>query len=202
MTGNSLEGPVARYLTRWLTFPLAGLAARTALTPGQASFISSIIALAAFGLFAADINVAAGVLILVVLAVDGVNIGLAHAKGRDSRFGAVWDLFLARYGDAAIIGGMALWASQHEERTWPALVGLLALSGVLALGYLQARIAASAPTAGLSLWMALGSRDVRLLVAAVGAIVGEVYYALALLGALSFVAVGGQLVLLRRRLAT
>jgi len=192
MSPSSLEGPVSRYLNRPLSRPLAGWLARTPLTPNQVSAFSFLLALGVLGLFAWGAHIAAGVLIQATSVADGVDGDLARIKGMATRFGATFDAIVDRYADAAIVGGMAWWAWQHEDWPQPLLLGLVTLLGFLMVSYSRARLEVVDRGALLSV-PSLASRDVRLLLAAIGSVAGQVYWTMAVLAGLSFLLVAWRL---------
>ena len=188
MSTSSIEGPVSRYLNRSLSEPLARLLAPTPVTPNQVSFLSFLVALGALASFAVGQPIAAGLLIQAASVVDGVDGGLARLQGRTSRFGAVFDAVLDRYADAAIVGGMTWWAWSHPELSGPQpiVVGFAALVGFLAVSYSRARLEVEGYRNILAGGALLASRDVRLLLAAIGSLVGQTYWTLVALGAMSY----------------
>ncbi len=194
----SLDGLVSRWLNRPLSRPTARLLAHTPITPNQVTILSTLIAFVAGALLIAGGNIWAGVAIHVSSVVDGVDGDLARLRGRSSRFGAVLDAVLDRYADAAIFGGMAWWAQQHEAYAAPLLLGLVALTGAFAVSYSRARIEASAGLKLAGELLGLGSRDVRLLIAAAGCLVGQAWLALLLIALLSHATVLWRLIRLSR----
>jgi phosphatidylglycerophosphate synthase len=194
----SLDGLVSRYLNRPLSRPLARLLAHTPVTPNQVTLLSTLIAFGAGWLLVGGANILAAVAIHASSVVDGVDGDLARLTGRSSRFGAVLDAVLDRYADAAILGGMAWWALQHERYAAALLLGLVALTGAFAVSYSRARIEASAGVRLAGELLGLGSRDVRLLIAAIGCLLGQVWIALALIALLTHATVLWRLVRLTR----
>ena len=190
MSTASLEGPVSRYLNRRLSEPLARLLTPTPITPNQVSFVGFLVALGALAAFATGQPIAAGLLIQTSSVVDGVDGDLARRQGRATRFGAVLDAVLDRYADAAIVGGMTWWAWSHPELSGPQpfVVGLAALTGFFLISYTRARLETEGYRGGLSGGALLASRDVRLLLAAIGSVVGQTYWTLVALGAVSYLA--------------
>ena len=188
MSSSSLEGPVSRYLNRRLSEPLARLLAPTPVTPNQVSFLSLLVAFGALAAFATGQPIAAGLLIQTSSVVDGVDGDLARLQGRASRFGAVFDAVLDRYADAAIVGGMTWWAWSHPEFSGPQplVVGIAALTGFLIVSYSRARLEAGGLRELLAGGALLASRDVRLLLAAIGSVVGQTYWTLVVLGSISY----------------
>ncbi|HLZ69810.1 MAG TPA: CDP-alcohol phosphatidyltransferase family protein [Dehalococcoidia bacterium] len=194
----SLDGLVSRWLNRPLSRPTARLLAHTSVTPNQITLLSALIAGVAGLLLAAGHNVWGGIAIHISSVVDGVDGDLARLSGRSSRFGAVLDAVLDRYADAAIFGGMAWWAYRHEGFPAALLLGLVALTGAFAVSYSRARIEASAGLKTAGELLGLGSRDVRLLLAALGCVLGQVWPALALVAVLSHATVLWRLIRLAR----
>jgi phosphatidylglycerophosphate synthase len=198
MTG-SLDGPVSRYLNRRISVPLAKALARTPATPNQVSVAALAIAVAAAVLLAAGRNIEGGLLIQASSIVDGMDGDLARAKAMASRFGGLFDAVLDRYADAAIALGLAWYAYRHEDWPAPLLVGIVAAVGFLMVSYSRARLEDEGGRELASDLLGVASRDVRLLVLAVAAVLGQAYWALLLVGAASYLTVGWRLVALRLR---
>ena len=194
----ALDGLVSRHFSRPLSRPAARLLAHTPVTPNQVTVVSTLIAVAAAWLLVAGHNVPAGVAVHISSVVDGVDGDLARATGRSSRFGAILDAVLDRYADAAIFGGMAWWASKHEGYPAPLLLGLVALTGAFAISYSRARAEASAGVKLDGGFLGVASRDVRLFAAAIGCVLGQVYWTLALIALVTHANVLWRLVYLRR----
>jgi phosphatidylglycerophosphate synthase len=190
---GALEGPVSRHINRRFSVPMARALALTPLTPNQASVIALLVALSALALFAVGRNIEGGVLIQLSSIVDGVDGDLARAKGMASKFGGIFDAALDRYADVAIAGGMAWWALEHEGWPQPLLVGLAAAVGFLMVSYSRARLEREGGVDVASDLLGVASRDVRLLVLAIGAVVGQAYWALVITGALSYATVAWRL---------
>ena len=154
-------------------------------------------AFAALALLALGRNIEAGVLIQASSIVDGVDGDLARAKNMASKFGGFFDAVLDRFADAAIAGGMAWYALDHED--WPAALtlGFAATVGFILVSYSRARLEAVGGIEAASELMGLASRDVRLLLLAVGAAAGQCWWALAVVGALSYATVAWRLLRFR-----
>lgn len=183
---GSLDGPVSRYLNRRLSVPIAALVARTPATPNQISMLALLIAAAAAILLAFGAHIAAGALIQASSIVDGVDGDLARAKSLATRFGGVFDAVLDRYADAAIVAGMAWYAYRYEDWRQPALVGLIAIVGFLLVSYSRARLETAGGREVAADLLGIASRDVRLLVLAAGALLGQCWWALTVMAALSY----------------
>jgi phosphatidylglycerophosphate synthase len=193
----SLDGPVSRYLNRRVSVPVAAALARTPATPNEVSVLALLVACAAALLLAAGRNVEAALLIQASSIVDGVDGDLARAKGMATRFGGLFDAVLDRYADAAIAAGMALWASRHEGWPAPAAVGFAAAVGFLLVSYSRARLETEGGRDVASGLLGVASRDVRLLALAVGAAIGQCWWALVMVGGLSYATVAWRLVRFR-----
>jgi CDP-L-myo-inositol myo-inositolphosphotransferase len=196
---TSLDGPVSRYLNRRVSVPVASLLARTPLTPNQVSVAALLIALGALALLAIGRNIEAGALIQISSIVDGVDGDLARAKGMASRFGGVFDAVLDRYADAAIAGGMAWYALEREDAPGALVVGLAAAVGFLLVSYSRARLEREGGLDVAADLLGLASRDVRLLALAIGVMLGQAYWTLIVVAALSYATVAWRLWSFRRR---
>jgi phosphatidylglycerophosphate synthase len=189
----SLDGPVSRYLNRRFSVPIAAALAHTPATPNQVSVLALLVACAAALLLAIGRNVEAALLIQASSIVDGVDGDLARAKVLATRFGGLFDAVLDRYADAAIAAGMAVWAAGHESWPAPAAVGFAAVVGFLLVSYSRARIETEGGRDAASDLLGVASRDVRLLALAVGAAAGQCWWALVLVGGLSYATVAWRL---------
>ena len=130
---EKLEAPVRR-----LFLPLAGLVRRTGLGPNAVTVLSFAAALAAGLLAASGRTTAAGLVFLVSGPLDLLDGALARASGRVTRFGGFLDSFLDRYGEAAVLGGIA-WLAAATGRPGLALLAVLALTGAFMVSYARAR---------------------------------------------------------------
>lgn len=195
---GSLEGPVSRYLNRRASVPIARALAHTPATPNQMSVAALLVAAAAAALLIVGRNIEAGVLIQASSIIDGVDGDLARAKAMASKFGGLFDAVLDRYADAVIIAGMAWWA--HEREDWPAplVLGFVAAVGAIMVSYSRARLKTEGGREAASELLGVASRDVRLLALAVGAAVGQCWWALALVAAGSYSTVAWRMWAFRR----
>ena len=197
----SYDGLVSRHLNRRVSRPIAAALAATPATPNQLTIVATLVAFGAGLLVGFGQAIAGGILIQVSSIVDGVDGDLARRKGMATRFGAVFDAVLDRYADFAIYAGMTVYAVREQDKgETGALVGLLALTGALLVSYSRARIEASTRVALSDGLLAFASRDVRLLVAAIGMVAGQAFWTLVVLAAVSLVTVAWRLFALRRAL--
>lgn len=190
---------VSRYLNRRLSRPLAKALATTAVTPNQLSVFSFAIALGSALLFFFGHLILAGLLAQASSIVDGADGDLARLKGKSSPFGGFFDALLDRYADVAILLGMAFWC--FRQGVWGAeviaSVGVAAIVGSLLVSYSRARAEAAGRSFTTPL-TTLASRDTRLLLVMVGALIGQVFWTLVLLALLGNGVVMARLLWARR----
>jgi phosphatidylglycerophosphate synthase len=184
-------------MNRRVSVPVARALAHTPLTPNQVSVFALLMALGALWLLAIGRNIEAGILIQASSIVDGVDGDLARAKAMASKFGGLFDAALDRLADAAIAGGMAWYAFEHEDWPEPLLVGFAAAVSFLLVSYSRARLETVGGMEAASDLMGVASRDVRLLLLAFGAVIGQCWWALVIVGALSLATVCWRLVRFR-----
>jgi phosphatidylglycerophosphate synthase len=197
------DGLVSRYLNRPLSRPAARAIAMTPVTPNSITAFTLVLACVVGAAVAVGWNVAGGIGIQLVSMIDGVDGELARLKNLASRFGEVFDAVTDRYADAFMLAGMTVYAARFESHPHPETVGMLALAGALIVSYSRARVEAdlgSEPALAsgrLDGVFGLASRDVRLLIAAVGAVAGQCWWTLIVLAAISSLTVAWRLVYLR-----
>ena len=191
------DGLVSRHLNRRLSRPLSNVLQNTAVTPNSVTTFTLLFAFATAAMIAFGWNIAGGVSIQLVSIIDGVDGELARLRNTATRFGAAFDTIVDRYADAAMIGGMAVYAARFEDLPRPEVIAALALGGALTVSYSRARIEASLAVVAGDGVFGLASRDVRLLVAAVGTVAGQCYWTLAVLACASWGTVAWRLVYLR-----
>jgi hypothetical protein len=146
-----------------------------------------------------DLRVPAALLILLAMWRGGIGAMLAERDGPTWVRATSAAVNIAAEG--LIIGASAVWLRRNADLTGPLALGYLAFAGVLLLAYARVRIRASG---GLDLQDGPGgvaSREVRLLLVALGAAIGSpVYWALVAVALLTHGTVLGHLARLRGRL--
>ncbi len=186
------EGFVSRYLNRRVSRPIAHALTATPVTPNQVSFIAFLLALGAAALFYFNHSIWAGILVQASSIIDGVDGDLARAKSMTSLFGGFFDALLDRYADAVILAGLGYWAFTYEggaDGTVTTAFAAAAIIGSLMISYSRARAEATFGQPFDGLPGALASRDLRLLVIMIGAILGQGVATLAVIGALTNIVV-------------
>jgi len=194
MKSGIYDGYVSRYLNRRISDPLARLLARTPVTPNQVSVAAFGISILSLVCFVLGQNIAAGLLVQLSSIIDGVDGSLARLKGMTSAFGGFLDSMLDRYADILVVLGLTLWSVANEAYPGIWLIGFLAATGTICVSYSRARIGTSHQHLFDSGLQSVASRDIRMLVIAVGAVAGQGYFCLVAIAVLTNLVVFYRLV--------
>jgi len=170
---------------------------RIGLAPNHITFIALLVGILAAILFAVSEPGWAGLVVLVGGFFDMIDGAVARLTGQVTRLGGILDSVADRATDAMLYigimaGGMG---GVAEESTW--LLPALALIGSYLVSYTRAR-AESAGTGKLDVGIA--ERAERLLVLAVGALLGLTAYGLVVIVVLTAVTVVQRIFAARRQL--
>ncbi|MCL4231486.1 MAG: hypothetical protein KJ053_07875 [Dehalococcoidia bacterium] len=191
------EPLVARVIFR----PVVGALARAPLPPAGVTLLFALLASGAGAAVASGREVAGGAAVVVAALVAAIPGELARQGQPGRPFARVLHAVTGRYADAAVLGGMTVYAVRFEE--WPRaeVVGGLALASTLVVAYATARVEASlgAGSRTSAPGSFLVSDEIRWAVAAVGAFTGQCYWALAVVGASGGIATAWRLAYLRLR---
>lgn len=199
MTVNAVyDGFVSKHINRRLSEPVAGMLAKTRLTPNQATWAAFCIAIASCVTFALGLNIIGGIIAQLSSIADGVDGGLARRKNMSTQFGGLLDAVLDRYADALIILGMTLWSFGNETYPIIWIVGFIAAVGTLTVSYSRARVSREYQTLFDRGFAFIASRDIRLFLIMIGGITGQVYFCLILIALLTNVVVFYRLGYARR----
>jgi choline kinase/phosphatidylglycerophosphate synthase len=195
------DGPVSRLLNRPLSTRLSMLLAPLRPAPDLVSLVAFTLGLAGAGLLAAGQGLAGALLVHASSVADGVDGELARLQLRGGPRGALLDGLLDRVGDAAILAGVGLWALEGHDAGGVLGLTVAATTGALLSMASKDRAAAlglpAAPERALG-WL-LGGRDGRLLLVAVGAVLGAPVAALAAVAVTAALSLGLRVGFLRRR---
>jgi len=194
------DGYISKHINRKMSEPMARLLAKTQVTPNQMTWAAFGIALLSFVSFILGYNVIAGLLVQLSSIVDGIDGSLARLKGMTSEFGGFLDSVLDRYADILIVLGLTLWSLSHETYSGIWLVGLLAISGIICISYTRARISPNHRHLFDKGFKSLASRDIRLFLIMLGAVIGQVYFCLIVIAVLTNVVVFYRLIYMYRYL--
>ncbi len=188
------DGYVSRYINRRISDPIARLLARTRITPNQVSFTSFGLAVLSFLSFIYNWNIAAGLLAQLSSIIDGVDGSLARLKGMSSDFGGFLDSILDRYADILVMLGLTIWSASNEVYPYIWLAGFLAITGTIGVSYSRARISAELRHHFDRGLLSLASRDIRLLIVMIGAIIGQGYFSLIVIATLTHLVIISRLI--------
>jgi 1L-myo-inositol 1-phosphate cytidylyltransferase / CDP-L-myo-inositol myo-inositolphosphotransferase len=198
--GKDADGPVSRWLNRPLSTRLSMLLAPLRPAPDLVSLVAFTLGLAGAALLAAGQGLAGALLVHASSVADGVDGEVARLQLRGGPRGALLDGLLDRIGDAAILAGLGLWALDGHDARGVLVLTVAATTGALLSMASKDRAAAlglpPAPERALG-WL-LGGRDGRLLLVAVGAVLGAPVAALAAVAATSALSLGLRVAILRR----
>ncbi len=172
------DGYISRHINRKMSEPVAYLLAKTKVTPNQITWAAFGIALLSFVNFVLGYNIIAGLLVQLSSIVDGIDGSLARLKGMTSEFGGFLDSVLDRYADILIVLGLTLWSLSHETYSGIWLAGLLAITGIICISYTRARIGPNHRHLFDKGLKSLASRDIRLFLIMLGAVIGQAYFCL------------------------
>jgi len=197
---SAYDGYVSRYINRRISDPIAKILARTGVTPNQISW-------AAFGLaalsslsFIYNWNIAAGLLAQLSSTIDGVDGSLARLKGMSSAFGGFLDSILDRYADILIMLGLTMWSASNEVYPYVWLLGFLSITGTIGVSYSRARVSAELQHHFDRGFLSLASRDIRLFIVMIGAIIGQGYFCLIVIATLTHLIIISRLIFAYRHL--
>ena len=179
------DGYISKYVNRRISEPIARLLTKTKITPNQVSWAAFGVALLSFISFIFGQNIVAGLLAQLSSIVDGIDGSLARLKGMTSTFGGFLDAILDRYADILIVLGLTLWSLSNETYPGIWLVGFLAAAGTGCISYTRARIDAEHRHLFDKGLQSLASRDMRLFLIMLGAIIGQAYFCLIVIAALT-----------------
>jgi 1L-myo-inositol 1-phosphate cytidylyltransferase / CDP-L-myo-inositol myo-inositolphosphotransferase len=198
--GKDTDGPVSRFVNRPLSTRLSMVLAPLRPAPDLVSLVAFALGVAGAALLAAGRGLAGALLVHVSSVADGVDGEVARLQLRGGPRGALLDGVLDRVGDAAILAGLGLWALEGHDPRGVLVLTVAATAGALLSMASKDRAAAlglpRAPERALG-WL-LGGRDGRLLLVAVGALLGAPLATLAAVAATSTLSLGLRVAFLCR----
>lgn len=170
---------LASLLKAWATArldPLIHLISKTPLSPNVLTVIGFFLNVGVGIVLAMGQISVGGVLVLFASAFDMVDGALARATKRVSVFGAFLDSTLDRYSEAVLLLGLTVYLSQTGSTIEVFLV-FLTLVGSLMVSYTRAR----AEGLGLKCEVGFLARPERLIILAIGLIIGQIFWVMLLL---------------------
>jgi len=194
------DGYISKYVNRKMSEPMARLLAKTQVTPNQMTWTAFGVTLLSFVIFILGYNLIAGLLVQLSSIVDGIDGSLARLKGMTSEFGGFLDSVLDRYADILIVLGLTLWSLSHETYSGIWLAGMLAITGIICISYTRARISPNHRHLFDTGFKSLASRDIRLFLIMLGAVIGQAYFCLVVIAVLTNLVVFYRLIYMYRYL--
>ncbi len=163
---------------RALTQRIAGRAlGRFGISPNTITAIGLILTIAVTYTLATGHLVRGGILVLLTSAFDMLDGALARATGQKSAFGAFFDSTVDRYTEALILLGLLLYYEHLGGARWEIPLVYLSIVGSLMVSYTRAR----AEALGFDGKVGLLARPERIILLAIGLIVGWLSFAVAVL---------------------
>jgi 1L-myo-inositol 1-phosphate cytidylyltransferase / CDP-L-myo-inositol myo-inositolphosphotransferase len=199
--GKHTDGPVSRWLNRPLSTRISMVLAPLRPAPDLVSLVAFALGLVGGVLLAAGRSLAGALLVHAASVTDGVDGEVARLQLRGGPRGALLDGVLDRVADAAILAGLGVWALDgHDARSVLALTVAATAGALLSMATKDRAAALGLPPAseGALGWL-LGGRDGRLLLVAIGALLGAPLAALAAVTATSALSLSLRIAFLRRQ---
>ncbi len=174
------DGPVSRLVNRPVSTRLSMALAALRPSPDLVSAVALLLGIVAAAVLGAGAGLAGGLLVQLASIVDGMDGELARLQLRARPLGAFLDGIADRLADAAIVGGLGVWALESSGGATAVWVTVAALTGSLLSMASKDRIAALGLRRPIERGPAhaLAGRDGRLLLVAVGAVLGRPLLAL------------------------
>jgi 1L-myo-inositol 1-phosphate cytidylyltransferase / CDP-L-myo-inositol myo-inositolphosphotransferase len=198
--GKDSDGPISRFLNRPVSTRISMAIAHLPLSPDLLSLLVLVLAIGAGFLLGAGRGVAGGIAVQAVSILDGVDGEVARLRLRASPRGAMLDGILDRLADAAIIGGMGVWAldaAPAEPVLW--LTALSVAGSLLSMASKDRAKLLGLPAAPEhQIGWILGGRDGRFLLIALSAAGGLPILGLVVTAAASFVSLFMRLIYVMR----
>ncbi|HSL10788.1 MAG TPA: NTP transferase domain-containing protein [Actinomycetota bacterium] len=202
--GKEGDGPISRLLNRPVSTRISMVLARTPISPDAMSAVGAALGIIAAVLLASGSAVAAGVAVHATSVLDGVDGELARLRLRASPRGAMLDGILDRLVDAAVIGGLGVWAAATTDGVTVVWLVVAALTGAMLsmASKDRARLLGLGGAPERAIGWFLGGRDGRMLVIAGAAIVDAPVAGLAVVAGTSLLSVAVRTVAVMRSTAS
>jgi CDP-L-myo-inositol myo-inositolphosphotransferase len=197
------DGPISRYLNRPVSTRISMALAHLPIHPDAVSLVAFVLALAAGWSLGVGEGVLGAVLVHLSSVLDGVDGEVARLQVRASPGGALLDGVLDRFGDAAVIAGLAVWALEADGgTTLPVILAVAATTGAMLSMATKDRIVALGIPPAPERWIGwlFGGHDARFLLVALGALLGRPLLALGAIVVLSGLSLAVRLLVTRTTL--
>jgi CDP-diacylglycerol--glycerol-3-phosphate 3-phosphatidyltransferase len=180
---------VRKIVSCYLTQPAVRILARTSITPNAITWFGFLLAVGAVAFIVTGHLFAAGLMVLLAGFFDILDGALARHRRQTTHFGAVLDSTLDRLSEAVLLLSI-LWLYAVDQSIIPMLLVGVALVGSFLVSYVRAR----AEALGLECQVGLFTRAERVIVVALGLLLSQFAYALAIIAVFSFITVSQRLV--------
>lgn len=173
-----------RQMTNWIVVPIADLLANWGISPNLLTVAGLLANMAAALLLARGELVWAGVVLLILGPLDGLDGALARRLNQSSKTGAFLDSNFDRLSEIAVYLGL-VWHYQEQNYQAGVILAYLTITGSLMVSYARAR----AEALGAECQIGIMTRMERFLVLLIGLFSGYMTLALAAMAALTYVTV-------------
>lgn len=163
MIASRLKGFAQRLLA-----PVAAMLGKTPLTPNTLTVAGFVLNTGVAAILATGNELVGGLLVLFAGLFDMLDGALARTTGKSSTFGAFLDSTLDRYSEAVLLFGLLVVATQRQN-TQEILLVFAVMVGSVMVSYVRAR----AEGLGLRCEVGLLARPERVILLALGLIVGQ-----------------------------
>ena len=164
-----------KLLAYYIAQPVAGLLAKTPITPDILTWFGFLVAVGAAGLIVTGHLFAAGWVVLIAGFSDMLDGALARRINRTTRFGAFLDSTLDRLSEAVLLLGILVLNLYFKSQlNIEVLLVCLALIGSFLVSYVRAR----AEALGIECQLGVFTRAERVIVLALGLLLNQIDYAL------------------------
>lgn len=183
--------------------PVAEVFARSGASPNAFTMIGLVFGVIAAFLFASGEQLLAGIVLLVAGFFDIIDGAVARLLQKETAFGGVLDSVIDRYVDFMLYAGIiyafivGTIAEPGFILGWGWLWGLLAIAGSFMVSYIRVRAEAAGSE---KLDVGIAERAERLIILALGALLGYTQYAVVLIVILTHITVLQRMVVAKRRL--
>jgi CDP-diacylglycerol--glycerol-3-phosphate 3-phosphatidyltransferase len=178
-----------RTLAGYFARPIVPFLSRTPVTPSALTWAGFALAAAAAALIALGHLLASGFVVLFAGLFDTLDGALARSTNRVTRLGAIMDSTLDRLADGVLLLGVLVLLAREGSIMGAALAGAALIASFM-VSYIRAR----AEAAGLESTVGLFTRPERVIVLALGLLLGGLEIALAIIVVLSLVTAGQRLI--------
>ncbi|MDY7018555.1 MAG: CDP-alcohol phosphatidyltransferase family protein [Chloroflexota bacterium] len=179
-----------------ITNPLMQVLSKSRLTPDILTFIGLGISIGAAYFLAVGHFLLGGILILVSGLFDLLDGALARFTKQTTKFGAILDSTVDRISEAVLLCGLLIWYIPKGS-----ILEILLIFAVLIGSFLVSYIRARAEGLGLECKVGLFTRAERIIVLAIGLLVGQVSIVLWILLVFVYVTTAQRLIYLRKETA-